>query len=348
MINRDTLKAALDAGIITELQASSLEKLSISRQEARSNLSVVDEPFEIFRGFNEIFIVVGLGILAMGWYVLIAVVANFNNIPTLCLFSAIPIWLLSEYFIRQRRMLAPAIALALLFSANAASGFVAQFAQVFMIAQQDYSSLLLPFGLTIISLTIFWWRFAVPFSMMLIALSIFSFALLLTVVQTDVPLTTTNLFHLSGRGPFAWVTIIFGAFSFIAAMWFDMSDPHRVTRRSAQGFWLHLVAAPALVNPIALSLIEQDTFVSNVTLLIVLLLFSIIAVIINRRSFLIAAASYCVALCFVVFDNASTGLILLSLGTLLVVFGAAWERIRSRVLALFGPILPLDRLPPST
>ena len=348
MINRDTLKAALDAGIITELQASSLEKLSISRQESRSNLSVVDEPFEIFRGFNEIFIVVGLGILAMGWYVLIAVVANFNNIPTLCLFSVIPIWLLSEYFIRQRRMLAPAIALSLLFSANAASGFVAQFAQVFMIAQQDYSSLLLPFGLTIISLTIFWWRFAVPFSMMLMALSIFSFALLLTVVQTDVPLTTTNLFHLSGRGPFAWVTIIFGAFSFIAAMWFDMSDPHRVTRRSAQGFWLHLVAAPALVNPIALSLIEQDTFVSNVALLIVLLLFSIIAVIINRRSFLIAAASYCVALCFVVFDNASTGLILLSLGTLLVVFGAAWERIRARVLALFGPILPLDRLPPST
>jgi hypothetical protein len=27
-------------------------------------------------------------------------------------------------------------------------------------------------------------------------------------------------------------------------MAFDMSDPHRVTRRAAQGFWLHVVARP--------------------------------------------------------------------------------------------------------
>jgi len=77
-------------------------------------------------------------------------------------------------------------------------------------------------------------------------------------------------------------------------MWFDGSDPHRVTRRSANGFWLHVVAAPALVNTIALSLLESDTTAANIVLLCVLFLFAIVAIIIDRRSFLIAAIGYVV------------------------------------------------------
>ena len=33
-----------------------------------------------------------------------------------------------------------------------------------------------------------------------------------------------------------------------------MHDPHRLRRWSASGFWLHMLAAPALVNTIVLTL----------------------------------------------------------------------------------------------
>ena len=47
--------------------ATVLASLADSRQGARENLAPGDEPFELFRGFNEIFIVVGLSILYAGW-----------------------------------------------------------------------------------------------------------------------------------------------------------------------------------------------------------------------------------------------------------------------------------------
>ena len=67
MIMRDDLRAAVAAGIMTEAQAASLASLADARRGARENLAAGDEPFELFKGFNEIFIVVGLGILAAGW-----------------------------------------------------------------------------------------------------------------------------------------------------------------------------------------------------------------------------------------------------------------------------------------
>ncbi|MDO7629496.1 MAG: hypothetical protein MUQ84_01050, partial [Loktanella sp.] len=67
MIGRDDLKAAVGAGIVTEAQAASLAGLADSRRGARSDLAIGDEPFELFKGFNEIFIVVGLLILSFGW-----------------------------------------------------------------------------------------------------------------------------------------------------------------------------------------------------------------------------------------------------------------------------------------
>ena len=72
MIDRDDLKAAVGAGIVSEAQAASLAGLANQRHGARSDLDVGDEPFELFKGFNEIFIMVGLLILAMGWLVLSA------------------------------------------------------------------------------------------------------------------------------------------------------------------------------------------------------------------------------------------------------------------------------------
>ena len=353
MITRDDLRAAVGSGLIGESQAASLAALADSRRGARENLAPGDEPFELFKGFNEIFIVIGLLILAAGWVAVngVAMVGEITNyrlkIVSTSLFSAFAIWILAEYFIRRRRMIAPAIALSLLWVANAGSGITAYFAQPFMLAQEDLSSLPLPLALTTLAIALFWLRFRVPVSMALIALGLFSLSIMMGANQAGTPSSFSDLFLLSADGPFAFITLAVGIVVFAVAMAFDMSDPHRVTRRSAQGFWLHVVAAPALVNTIALSLLSSESEMAYSVLLAVLCLFAIVAILIDRRSFLIAAIGYIVTLAWTVFDGESTAIVFLILGIFLVMLGAFWASIRAALLRPLSGILPLHLLPPS-
>ncbi len=349
MIERDDLRAAVASGLLSERQAADLISLSDSRRGARENLNPGDEPFELFKGFNEIFIVVGLLILSSGWWGVSALVFNDRvvNLQEFAMWSSllagVLLWLLSEYFVRKRRMVAPAIALSVMFAGNAAFGFVAVLSEPFMIAQNDYSSIPFPLFLATLSLAVYWWRFRVPFAMAMIALGLFAVAIVFAASREGRIADLSEFFLLSAGGPFAWITLVLGMVVFAVAMMFDMSDPHRVTRRSANGFWLHMVAAPALVNTMALSLLGQ----SNLILLIVLAMFAIVAIVIDRRSFLIAAIGYIVALGAAVFDGTGTAPTILILGVVLLLLGAFWERIRARILRVMPGFIPLHRLPPS-
>ena len=350
MIGRDDLKAAVGAGIVTEAQAASLAGLADSRRGARSDLAIGDEPFELFTGFNEIFIVVGLLILSFGWasFVGIAYASQISNPQQFALLyggaGTAALWLLSEYFVRRRRMVAPAIALSILFAINAALAMTAYFAQPFMVAQADYSSLPWPFAVGTFTLLIYWFRFRVPFAMAMIAVGCFIVAILMAATSQGTPQSPSDLFLLSAGGPFAWITLLLGLAVFAVAMMFDMSDPHRVTRRAANGFWLHVVAAPALVNTIALTLLDRD---ANWALFGVMMVFAVVAIIIDRRSFLIAAIGYILALASTVFDGDSAAMTVLLLGVILLLLGAFWEKIRARLLRLLPRFVPLHRLPPS-
>jgi hypothetical protein len=255
------------------------------------------------------------------------------------------LWALSEYFVRRRRMVAPAITLSVLWAGNAALGFVAGFAQPFMVAQADYGSLALPLALATGALVLYWWRFRVPFAMAMIALGLFATALVLAADRAGTPETPADLFLLSAGGPFAWITLALGLAVFAVAMAFDLSDPHRVTRRAAQGFWLHVVAAPALVNTVALTLLSQGTAQANLLLSLFLALIAFVAIVIDRRSFLIAGVGYCVALAGTVFGSEGGAFTVLALGVVLLLLGAFWERIRARLLRALP--LPLHRLPPA-
>jgi len=350
MIGRDDLKAAVGAGIVTEAQAASLAGLADSRRGARIDLAIGDEPFELFKGFNEIFIVVGLLILSFGWasFVGIAYASQISNPQQFALLyggaGTAALWLLSEYFVRRRRMVAPAIALSILFAINAALAMTAYFAQPFMVAQADYSSLPWPFAVGTFTLVIYWFRFRVPFAMAMIAVGCFIVAILMAATSQGTPQSPSDLFLLSAGGPFAWITLLLGLAVFAVVMMFDMSDPHRVTRRAANGFWLHVVAAPALVNTIALTLLDRD---ANWALFGVMMVFAVVAIIIDRRSFLIAAIGYILALASTVFDGDSAAMTVLLLGVILLLLGAFWEKIRARLLRLLPRFVALHRLPPS-
>lgn len=349
MIDKDDIRAAVGSGLLTESQAASLSALADSRRGARENLDPGDEPFELFRGFNEIFIMVGLVILAAGWIGVVgwAVFAQLETWRSTAIFysviSAGLLWLLSEYFIRRRRMVGPAILLSLMFTGNAGFGFVQQYAQVFMLAREDFSSLILPGLLTVGAAFLFWIRFKVPFAMALIALGLFGTALLAAATRSGTPQNITDIFVFSAESSFAWITFALGCLTFIGAMIFDGSDPHRVTRRSAQGFWLHLVAAPMIINTVALSILSNESQAAYAAILAAMASFALVAVIIDRRSFLLAAIAYVVSVLLTLNpateDPRGAGVIL-GLGVFLVVLGAFWARIR----ALLLNALPLGHL----
>lgn len=353
MIERDDLRAAVAAGLVTERQAANLASLADSRRGARENLTPGDEPFELFKGFNEIFIVIGLLILTSGWMGVsaIAFADSISNpqqaaIP-FGLTGAAALWLLSEYFIRRRRMVAPAIMLSILFAINASFSLTAYFAQPFMVAQEDFSSLPWPFAMGTLALFLYWIRFRVPFALAMIAVGLFIVAVLFAASMSGTPSTVEEMFLLSAGGPFAWITLALGFIVFAVAMAFDMSDPHRVTRRAANGFWLHVVAAPALVNTMALTLLASESAAANGILMSILAVFALIAIVIDRRSFLIAAIGYIVALAGTVFGGEGAAMTILILGVVLVMLGAFWEKIRAKLLNMLPSFVPVHRLPPS-
>lgn len=350
MIETDDIRASVAAGILTEKQAAALTALAHSRRGAREGLHPGDEPFELFKGFNEIFIIVGLLILSLGWIGLITAVFDTQIIGfrDAALWYGAPgaifLWLLSEYFIWRRRMVGPAIALSILFGINAGAALIGYFAEPFMIGQQDFSSLPFPLAMTTVAVGLFWLRFRVPFAMAMIAIGLFFVAMMVAAINQGTPENPADLFLLSAGGPFAWITLGLGVVIFAVAMAFDMSDPHRVTRRAANGFWLHVVAAPALVNTIALSLIDDDNMV---TLLAFLAVIAIIAMIIDRRSFLITAIGYVVAVAGTVFGGDGIATTILTLGIILLILGAFWEKFRARLLRLLPSFVPIHRLPPA-
>ena len=351
MITRDDLRAAVAAGHLSEAQAGTLVALADARLNARAGAGTPDEPFELFRGFNEIFILVGLAILGAGWLGTWALVAGtssgFGTVWTAAtLATAAVVALLSEYFVRRRRMVAPAIALATAWAATMVWLFVTRMGAVSLFGGLDPGPLGGALALATLAVGAYWWRYRVPFAMALMAAGAFGALIAWLAAASGRAASLSDMFLLSASGPFAWGTLLFGLGLFALAMRFDMSDPHRMTLRAANGFWLHVAAAPAIVNTLALTLLAQGG-PALALLAAVLAAVAVVAVVIDRRSFLISAVGYVVALIAQTAEGAGgSALGVLALGAGLVALGAGWQAVRAPLVARL-PARWRDRLPPS-
>ena len=171
MIEKDDVRAAVQAGILNEAQAASLMQLSHARAGARRDLPPSDEPFELFKGFNEIFIVVGLVVLAIGWGILVTTLVTIRTVDLnntaliLGAVAAVMLWCLAEYFIRARRMIAPSIALTVLFAFNSFSTLNIAYSAPIMVGRGDLSTLVIPTALSCALIYIFWWRYRVTIAL---------------------------------------------------------------------------------------------------------------------------------------------------------------------------------------
>lgn len=342
----DDLRAGVSAGVISEAQAAHLSALADARRGVRGDLGGLDEPFELFKGFNEIFIVVGLSILFSGWSLIVGVSAMDIGLGggssgiLMPAIGAIGLWFLARYFTLTRRMVAPSIALV---------GFFAAMVLVAALALATRLGLNLPdrisgaFALTCLALVGHFIVFRVPITTAMIAIGIFATISAQLSGANGVP-DLRDLVMLSAEGSFAWLTLGIGLVAFVTAMAMDMSDPHRVTRRSAAAFWLHVVAAPAIVNTVALSLLEMEGGIRWLYLAVFLTAMAVLAIVTDRRSFLVAGVGYIVALMAYLFDEVAWAILVL--GFALVLLGAQWERLRGVILRGLPDFPGKTRLPP--
>ncbi|MDO9524214.1 MAG: hypothetical protein Q7J57_01525 [Gemmobacter sp.] len=346
----DDLRAAVAAGVLSEPQAARLIVLGQSRAGQRAGMALDDEPFELFRGFAEIFVSVGIVLLFSG----IMVFAGILDTASLPAVAAALAWVFGIYFIRKRRMALPSIVLTIAYALGA-GGMLWLILDLQPERLPEGRGTLVLFCLMGLAGLAVWYRaFKVPFTMLLAG--VMGAALVYLLVDAVRPYNDLrgleHLFDLRSGSGLAIATLIFGLIAFAAGLLFDMRDPHRLGRWSASGFWLHILAAPALVNTIALTAYNTGGLAGNLWLAVALVAVSVLALVIDRRSFLTAGFGYVgvlVAWAIQAGDNAgSFALLLLILGAFLTFMGTFWTQMRARLMRALPEFPGKRSLPPYT
>ena len=185
------------------------------------------------RGFHDILITIGIVVALVG-------VAGLASI-----YAVIPVALvLAEILVRRQRLALPAVTLTVAVIIAVCYGSIPLWSNM-----DPASEHWIPAGaLAAISLAAFliYWRYKVPLALAGGLVSAFAAATFGAAVATQ---------DLSGDATFfeahqtALVTFLglFAVLVFGAALWFDIRDRHRLTRRSDVAFWMHLAAAPAIL-----------------------------------------------------------------------------------------------------
>jgi hypothetical protein len=355
-MREDDLDAAVAEGIIDRAQAIRLRHLAETRRAAEKVSGAAlaptfaaedarpvdpdDERFRLIGGFNDVFVTIGVGLLA-GALLALARVLGLGE--AFALTGLIVAWGLAEWFSRRMRLALPSIALALMFAAAAgflsASGMQAPLRMAALGRDATEGWMIVAAGLAVAAAAgLHHWRFKVPIDGAIIAAG--CVGMLGGALLALVPWLVRDYLT-----PIAFVA---GVAVFIVAMRLDMGDPQRLTRRSDSAFWLHLLAAPLIVHPVIHLATGGLAQISTVQALVVLALFVLLglaALVIDRRALLVAGLSYAgVAIAYLISQNVSSNLslplALLGLAIVVLALSAGWRALRSWLV----PLLPLGRL----
>ena len=142
--------------------------------------------------------------------------------------------------------------------------------------------------------------------------------------------------------------LLFGILAFMGGMWFDMHDPHRLVRQRVLAAYAG--GPPALVNTIMLTLYNYGGTLGYLLTALGLALVALLALAIDRRSFLTAGIGYLGLLIGWALDRGNTGapsvLILLVLGSTITALGTWWVPLRAGVMQALPDFPGKARLPP--
>ena len=355
----DDVRAAVAAGVLEPAAAARLGAFLDARRGARSALTPDDEPFELFRGFGEVFVSIGLVLLLAPLGVWLGpIFGALTGVDAALAAGAVGgaiVVSLARYFTRRRRMVLPSVVLAIAFAVFAVAFAVGAFDAVH--GGSDWPFMLVP-ACGLAAMAAYYGYFRLPFALALMG------GLALTTVLAVAEIITgddaaygmafgdaSTYLDLVQAPTHALGVLLYGIVVFVVAMRFDLRDPHRLTRQSACAFWLHVTAAPALVNTVCISLYNLGGPAGYIGAGVGFLAVTLLALVIDRRSFLVAGVIYAGLVVGAAFEAAGGGdiaapLTVLSLGGFITLLGAKWVEARGRLLRALPDFPGKDRLPP--
>lgn len=314
MYSDEDLDSAVAAGALSAEAAAAFQ----AHVAEREPLPTVDEErFRLVNGFSDVFVVVASALLltSIGW------IGNTIRPCVGALAVGVAAWALAEFFTRRRRMALLAIGLAFACLGGA-------FFSGFLFFERSSGNVAIASTWTAFAAWLYWLRFRVP-----ITVAAGTAAVVSGVIGTVVSLAPNThdwvspLMFLAGLAVFGY------------ALRWDASDPQRRTYRSDVAFWLHLLAAPLLVDPVFTKIGALAGPARGVQMLWIVVLYAAIAFVslaIDRRALLLSALCFVLYACtallnksFVGLGFAITGLVL---GSALLLLSAFWQK--SRALAL--------------
>ena len=359
MLNEAQLTKAVQEGIITDAQLKELKTLASPEAPSASQAQTVeDEAPRFFRSFNDLFIAMGVGILGFALNYAIDLVGKGDNFMEVVapVTAVLIFWLLGEWLTAYKRINFPSIIIAIFFAFFVGQSLIAGYENLFLETAKKATPLgvVSICGLGAIAMGTFFLRFKLPFSVLLFAASIAAFVLASFMAFLGKDVITPYL---------RWVILAIGLSVFAAAMWFDVQDPHRTKRTSDQGFWLHLLAAPIITHSVLWTSLQplitanSSTPETSANLMVVIVLsmfvlFSLVALIIDRRALLISSLGYAAAaLGYIIYKfdlegNAALIITMVLIAGLILSLGTGWYSLRKSVFKLLPPLKIFEKLPP--
>ena len=384
MIDKATLDRAVSAGILDAAQRTALLDLAASAGpsavlDPTSDRLSVDDQMRLVGGGNDIFVTVGIVLLFSGALFALQAVLPPDSMLLAALLAA-GSWVVAEIVTRQKRMRLSSTLLALVFSAAVLTLLIDFVGQQFSLpgAINAFSLLALrddalPIGLIlagglIAASAVYFMRFKVPVLAAIVAIAATGLAFLAAVLVYYEQMINGSI---AAPAPDQLAQVVSNALSiplvcgfvvFAVAVFLDLHDRERQTVWSDCAFWLHVVSAPLLVHPLFILATGQDVLSgriepgmsASVMLGLMIAAFVLVALAIDRRSLLAPTLAYfgSVGIYYLVNSAANTtgippfALILLTIGAIVILFGAGWQKIRRLIIRPLLPTSLLERLPP--
>ncbi|MDB5678121.1 MAG: hypothetical protein JWM94_1123 [Sphingomonas bacterium] len=339
------LEAAVKSGVISPEIARDLRNFSA---EQRQTPLADEERFGLVGGLADVMTAAGLLLLLGG------VAFAFAFLPLLAIVIVLGAsWAFAEHFTRQRRMTLTSFVLFGAFVVAALVGLISV-ANLFpasggwpgspfgWTALSPLGALIVSFGTAMIS-ALYWLRFKLPFAYMTAAVAA------VNVGVHIVHLLTPN----ASAGVVSFMLLLVGLWLFAIAMWWDMSDVRRETRRADIAFWMHWAAGYQVAGASFRLLLgvtggsagweRLNAFTTQpadggaaIAVICLFAFFCFVALVIDRRSLLMSSLIYVVpatATLMGALQSTTMTITAMLTGGFLVVLAAYWRQARELVLA---------------